>query len=204
MYSSESDPPTIVVVGNYGVGKSSCVQALLGDANTTNGNNEETVPTMSTKKKRESDDLQMEQRESSEFEMEQSELIVESRTVTLYDDMRVRIVDTAARDVTGTQHQMQSADLVVMVLNSSSPKSIEDMDAYWLEQLNDISLFSPVMACFNQIDRLKPSELKALKSKFCSPTKEHFVHSSSKSDQELLTHDDHLIGYCCLHHVVFE
>ena len=70
---------------------------------------------------------------------------------------------------------MQTADLVIVLMNASSKKSIEDLDEYWIDQFNDISLYSPVIACFNQIDRLSSTELGELKEKFSTPTKEHFV-----------------------------
>ena len=42
----------------------------------------------------------------------------------------ILIIDTAARDVTGTQQQMQAADLVLILMNDSSPKFVEDLDEY--------------------------------------------------------------------------
>ena len=190
-----------MVVGNYGVGKSSFVKALIGDANANtikangeqiannNNNNDVTNSSNNTKdsqsrptrrKKRnidlgaiESSSTSM-SNQSDEFEMRESDLIIEPHTI-LIDAEEVRIIDTAARDVMGTQQQMQSADLVIVLINASSSKSISDLDEYWIDQFNDISLYSPVIACFNQIDRLEQRELSRLKEKFSTPTKEHFV-----------------------------
>eukprot|EP00485_Elphidium_margaritaceum_P011895 CAMPEP_0202703636 /NCGR_PEP_ID=MMETSP1385-20130828/16451_1 /ASSEMBLY_ACC=CAM_ASM_000861 /TAXON_ID=933848 /ORGANISM="Elphidium margaritaceum" /LENGTH=774 /DNA_ID=CAMNT_0049361519 /DNA_START=15 /DNA_END=2336 /DNA_ORIENTATION=- len=170
---ADANLPVVVVVGNYGVGKSSFVRALLG--NTLDAPNTQQVDgSAGNGVSLESQSHSHSTNTNSEFQLEQNELIVEPHTITI-DNEQVRIVDTAARDVTGTQQQMQAADLVIVLINASSPKSIEDLDEYWIEQCNDISLYSPVVACFNQIDRLSSTELSALQEKLNTPTKEHFV-----------------------------
>ena len=49
------------------------------------------------------------------------------------------------------------------------------MDEYWIDQFRDISLYPPVIAVFNQIDKLNRTQIDSLKQKFSAPTKEHFV-----------------------------
>ena len=154
----------VVVVGMYGVGKSSFVKALCGGINygieyiKTPRNNHTIHP------------FNMEYTQN----VNEDEIVLESGTITI-DNEEVRIVDTATMDVWGTQRQMQKADLVIVLLDASSQDSIDDLEEYWMFQFNHISLYTPIIACFNQIDRLSSLELHSLKEKFSSPTKEHFV-----------------------------
>eukprot|EP01084_Bolivina_argentea_P028640 53201_1 len=118
---------TVVVVGNYGTGKSSFVKALIGDKHLeTNAIKPRENPSVTSST-------------DNELQLDEPNLIVEAQTIH-FGGEQLRIVDTAARDVMGTQQQMQEADIVIVLLNASSNKSIEDFDEYWIEQFNDISL----------------------------------------------------------------
>ena len=131
MYTTDQ-PPTVVVVGNYGVGKSSFVKALLGDINaSTITPNAPTQSDTRRKKKRNlnttdvstSSSADVSSRNDSEFQMEESELIIEARCITI-DNELVRIVDTAARDVMGTQVSLptNTKKLCVHFETYSNPK----------------------------------------------------------------------------------
>lgn len=121
MYTSAETPPSIVVVGNYGVGKSSFVRALVGDVkdtkhtypNPTGGDNDSGASNNTASRPPPVGTHFSNSSQESEFEISQSELVMEARVITITDakghDHTVRVVDTAARDVTGTQQQMQNA-----------------------------------------------------------------------------------------------
>ena len=165
--------PVVVVVGTYGVGKSSFVKKLSNDININSYNN--------NNNNNNGNGNIMDSDTSQELIAQESELIIEPFT-TLINNNEICIVDTAARQVTGTRQQMEEADLVIVLINAYEKDQTidEDLNNYWLYQFNESSLQTPIIAVFNQIDRLNKNELNNIKEKYSKPTKEHYILETIK------------------------